>query len=221
MKTGITTALVMLVFASVGAGVAWADDDDDDGRVVTPLTGETLITSGAGDPGTSQATGTCDPLGTSTFTFEVTGVAVGPYPGTFVERGTFTLGPAGFPLEAFEAEFTITSPAGIVTGTKTLQDVVVTHSGVCGEFAVPGTEPEAFFFQVPVRYTASITTPSGSGTDSGNSFVTYSETQLRGPGVEGNGFAFDESFESTEPMPTDDDDEDDDDDDDDDEGGDA
>ncbi len=212
MKASITAALATLsvlaaFMGAEGARAGGSGGTPEEGEsVVAPLTGEVLITSSAGDPGTSTASGTCNPLGTSTFTFEVTGVAIGPYPGTFVERGTFTLGPAGFPLQSFDATFTITSPAGLVTGAKTLEGVVPTHSGACGSAVFLGTEPEAFHFQVPVRYTAQIATPSGTGTDSGASFVTYSETQLRGPAVDGNGFAFDESFESTGLVVVDDDD---------------
>ena len=152
-----------------------------------PLTGETLITSEAGDPGTSQVEDL--PLGTSTFTYTVTGVA-SALPGTFVEEGSFALGPVGFPIESFEATFTITSAAGTVTGTKTLTGATSIGSGVCGAFAFGGTEAEAVDLQTRVRYTAQITTPSGTATDSGDSVVSYDETQLRGEAAQGNGFSF-------------------------------
>lgn len=187
-----------------------------------PLTGETLITSEAGDPGTSTVTGTCNPLGTSTFTFTVTGVAVGPYQGTFVEEGTFTLGPVGFPLEAFDATFTIASAEGTVTGTKTLTGVTPTHGGVCGEFAFGGTEEDAVSLQTAVAYTAQITTSGGTATDQGDSFVTYGDTQLRGEPAGGSGFSFVETFASTSFSVDEDEDDDDqgeDEDEDDDQGG--
>jgi hypothetical protein len=193
---GLVVAVCLSALFSVPAALAKPDEE------LVPLTGETLITSEAGDPGTSQVDGTCNPLGTSTFTFTVTGVAVGPFPGTFVETGTFTLGPVGFPLESFEATFTITSPAGTVSGTKTLTGATSIGSGVCGAFAFGGTEAEAVDLQTAVRYTAQITTPGGTATDSGDSFVNYDETQLRGEAAQGNGFSFTETFTSTSFVPS-------------------
>jgi hypothetical protein len=194
---GFVVAVCLSALFSVPAALANGSDEE-----LVPLTGETLITSEAGDPGTSQVDGTCNPLGTSTFTFTVTGVAVGPFPGTFVETGMFTLGPVGFPIESFEATFTITSPAGTVSGTKTLTGATSIGSGVCGAFAFGGTEAEAVDLQTGVRYSAEITTPGGTATDSGDSFVNYDETQLRGEAAQGNGFSFTESFSSTSFVPS-------------------
>jgi hypothetical protein len=212
MRTLIRAGLAVLCFLStlVAIPAVSANGSDGSGSEPVPLTGQVLITSEAGDPGTSEVSGTCNPLGESDFTFVVTGVAIGPYPGTFAEVGSFTLGPVGFPLVAFEAEFTITSPAGTVTGTKTLEGVTPTHIGACGEFVFSGAEAEAVNFQVPVRYTATITTPGGTATDQGDSFVSYGDTQLRGEAAQGNGFAFDEGFSSTSFSGDDDDDDDDD-----------
>jgi hypothetical protein len=203
---GFVIAVCLSALFSVPA--AWANGFDEE---LVPLTGETLITSEAGAPGTSQVDGTCNPLGTSTFTFTVTGVAVGPFPGTFVETGTFTLGPVGFPIESFEATFTITSPAGTVSGTKTLAGATSIGSGVCGAFAFGGTEAEAVDLQTGVRYSAQITTPGGTATDSGDSVVNYDETQLRGEAAQSNGFSFTENFTSTSFVPGENDDDDDDD----------
>lgn len=200
---GLFVAVCLSALFSVPAALANGSDQE-----LVPLTGETLITSEAGGQGTSQVDGTCNPLGTSTFTFTVTGVAVGPFPGTFVETGTFTIGPVGFPIESFEATFTITSPAGTVSGTKTLTGATSIGSGVCGAFAFGGTEAEAVDLQTGVRYSAQITTPGGTATDSGNSVVNYDETQLRGEAAHGNGFSFTESFTSTSFVPGDDDDDD-------------
>jgi hypothetical protein len=194
---GFAVAVCLSALFSVPAALANGSEES-----VVPLTGETLVTSEAGDPGTSQVDGTCNPLGTSTFTYTVTGVAVGPFPGTFVESGSFTLGPVGFPIESFEATFTITSAAGTVTGTKTLTGATSIGSGVCGAFAFGGTEAEAVDLQTGVRYTAQITTPSGTATDSGDSVVSYDETQLRGEAAQGNGFSFTESFTSTSFVPS-------------------
>lgn len=168
-----------------------------------PLTGETLITSEAGDPGTSELSGTCDPLGTSAFTFRVTGVAVGPYAGTFVEEGTFTVASAlsGFLVQSFASTFTITSPAGTVTGSKTLTGATSIGTAPCGAFAFGGTEANAVDLQTNLRYSAAITTPTGTATDNGDSFLNYDETQLRGEPAQGNGFSFLETFTSTSFVP--------------------
>src|SRR5689334_15514715 len=73
------------------------------------LTGEAFIASGLPARGLSQATGTCDPSGNSVYQFHVEGEAVGPYTGTFVEDGTFTIAPITTPVIAtFDATFTIT-----------------------------------------------------------------------------------------------------------------
>ena len=198
-----------LISALVAAQAAWAKGSD--APPLVPLTTETLITSEAGDPGTSTVTGTCNPLGTSTFTFQVTGVAIGPYPGTFVEEGTFTLGPfgvpgAGFALESFDATFSISSSAGSVTGTKTLTGIASTGFGACGPFVFTGTEADAVDIETPVAYTAQITTPGGTAMDQGESFVNYGDTQLRGEAAAGNGFSFVETFTSTSFIPGEDED---------------
>ena len=82
-----------------------------------------------------------------------------------------------------------------MNGTKTLTGATSIGSGVCGAFAFGGTEAEAVDLQTGVRYTAEITTPSGSD-DSGDSVVSYDETSAR-RGRPGNGFSFTESFAST------------------------
>src|SRR5438477_974755 len=55
---------------------------------------EILIADDLNNIGTSRLRGECDLINGSTFHFVATGRAVGPYPGTFVERGTFELSPA-------------------------------------------------------------------------------------------------------------------------------
>ena len=74
--------------------------------------------------------------------FEATGTAFGPYPGTFTESGTFTLGQQGSgaggngqDVTGFTASFTITSPAGSVVGTKTYGATQNTDVNFCGGFA--------------------------------------------------------------------------------------
>lgn len=99
------------------------------------LTGETFL-GGQFAPGTSSVVVTsasCNPSGTSTFTYSATGPSSGPYTGTYSETGTATIGPQTFPgtppsglVTSWSANFTITSTVGNVIGTKSL---------------IPGTAP--------------------------------------------------------------------------------
>jgi hypothetical protein len=175
-----------------------------------PLTGESLIGAELGTPGTSQLSGTCDPTQNSTFTFRVTGQALGPYPGTFTESGTFTLGPATpspefgllFPPLSFTSSFTIVSGNTTITGTKALAASPLNFGG-CGAFAFFGSPPSAANIQVAVTFTARVTTRSDEGDDgakatcfSGAGSIPYGDTQFRGiPNFQG--FAFFEFFDTS------------------------
>ncbi len=81
--------------------------------------------------------GNCDPYGTSTLQYTASGVLTdGAYPGPWTETGTIEIGPqtsiAGFPLNqqvtrsgrvtGYEAEFTVNSPEGLISGTKRFED---------------------------------------------------------------------------------------------------
>jgi hypothetical protein len=219
MKRSWTCVAVAAILFGLAAAPAAANGDDDEGNssAVAPLTGETLLASELGTPGTSTVSGTCNPLGTSTFTFAVTGEAFGPYPGTFTESGTITLGPFGIgpsiAATSFESTFTINSASGTVTGTKTLTPLgAPTSLGLCGTAAFPTGGANSLHFEGTLSYTASISTPTGSGTDSGESHVTLQDTQVRG--LAGfNGFNFVETYTSTSsPADCDEDDQGDDDD---------
>ena len=132
-----------------------------------------------------EVQGTCNPQGNSTFTFEVSGVAAGPYPGTFTERGSFTIGPQtieffpnqfGGRITHFHAEFEIVSPVGTVTGTKTL--AVGGTRGVCGGTSGTTAGQIEVFERADnpfgVTYEATITTPDGSTyTDRGRSQIGF------------------------------------------------
>ncbi len=205
--TCVAVAAILFGLAAAPAtatGGAGEDNDDGNPSLVAPLTGENLLASELGTPGTSTVSGTCNPLGSSTFTFTVTGEAFGPYSGTFTETGTITLGPFGtgpFAATSFESTFTINSTAGTVTGSKTLTAVgAPTSLGLCGTAAFPTGGAEALHFDGALSYTASITTPTGSGTDSGESHVTLQDTQVRGQ-ADFNGFNFVESYTSTSAAP--------------------
>jgi hypothetical protein len=98
--------------------------------------------------------GNCDPQGVTTFTFDVSGTAAGPYSGTFTEHASVTFGPqtlapvggsqndifgsqtfafnAG-PVLTWDASFTIASPTGQVSGTKQLVSSGPVDVGVCAD----------------------------------------------------------------------------------------
>jgi hypothetical protein len=149
------------------------------------LSGETLT----GDPG--QTTVSCQGnLSAFTITWSVSGVATGPYPGTFPETGRHTSGPA---TDVIEAEFQIDSPLGNVVGTKRFFPPGAASSLACGNAAgTTGT------FSL-MTYEATITTPDGHFADRGFADTFVLTTQ---PGS-GNG-TFQETFLSdlSEPIPT-------------------
>jgi hypothetical protein len=197
----IRIAMVAMLFA-VAAPVAHADDDGDDNgtpSTVAPLTGETFSASETGG-GSSTVTGECRTDGESTFHFTVTGTAAGPfYPGTFSESGTIVLGPPGVnQATSFNSSFTINALDGsVVTGSKSLEGFESTSLGLCNAVSPPN-DPEPMdqitAFEATVSYVATITTPSGSGMDSGTSHVDFQDFQVRGIS---NGFNFFETFVST------------------------
>ena len=126
------------------------------------LTGEVFSTHTFFDEPTA---GTCvtDPdTGETTFSMSFSGIATGPYSGTYTEDIAATIGPAGAPISigpfpdgnpdagpglgdanigvgqllTLTADFTIDSPSGDVTGQKVLSAVVPanqTHGGACAE----------------------------------------------------------------------------------------
>ena len=76
-------------------------------------------------------------MGNSTYTFEVSGPATGPYACTFTESGSVTIGPQvdpipgapgqfRGPITAYESTFTVTSPAGNIADQ-------VTRAWKCGQ----------------------------------------------------------------------------------------
>lgn len=188
-------AAVVVLFGLAAAPAQADDDDEDEGSAVASLSGESFLASEIGNPGTSTVSGTCNPFGVSTFTFTVTGLAAGPYPGPFTETGTVTIGPS-FNAGSFDSTFTIDSPAGSVVGSKSLAGFEATSLGLCGTAASPTGGANALRFEGTVSYTATITAPTGTGMDSGESFVNLQDSQIRGQ-IGFNGFAFAESYVST------------------------
>ncbi len=79
---GLLTAVIATVVLTLGLPeIAFAQ--------VAPstLTGEAFNATNV------QVQFDCDPMGTSTISFYASGIATGPYPGTFVEQGVYTIGP--------------------------------------------------------------------------------------------------------------------------------
>jgi hypothetical protein len=177
--------------------------------VAFSLEGETL----SANPSMSHATPTCDVGGTSTIAFSTAGVAIGPYPGTFTEAGSISFGPqtgppgtftqfATGPVETVSVSYTITSPAGNVTGTKSFSVVAPSGSGNCvgansGNVLEQQCEEHGFppnadiaVYEVAsfADYTATITTSMGGFHDSGLALVAVQGAQGGcGPVTFGNG----------------------------------
>jgi hypothetical protein len=157
--------------------------------------------------------GTCNPSCISTFTFTVTGGAAGPYPGTFTESGSFTLGPAVtypdgnvvFTPLAFQATFTIISGATTITGQKSLSPKMLKpyNWGGCGEALAPFgfSTPNAAALQIGARYGAEIS----RGAEEEKTFRLRGESRLdyADLGVRDTPFGpwqFVETFESNGPR---------------------
>jgi len=129
---------------------------------------------------------TCDKAGTTTVNFTTQGSASGPYSGTFVETGSFTIGPQTDTsidsrgvgaITAFQASFTITStfPAGMVTGTKQLSQTAPTAPSLAafGSCDPTGSSPPndvvVAVSDPHLVYAATINATTGSRSDSGTS----------------------------------------------------
>src|SRR4051794_12463448 len=64
------------------------------GRAGAETTPPTLTGEFFSDQNVEVINATCNPGGTSTISYYTTGTAVGPYPGTYTESGTVTVGAA-------------------------------------------------------------------------------------------------------------------------------
>jgi hypothetical protein len=107
------------------------------------LTGETFT-------GVPTVTATCDPTSNSTINYSVSGTATGPYPGTFTESGTATLGPQGIFIDpgnpnapgnlvSFSATFTIQAATGVqIFGAMQLAPpgLLAANHGFCDQFSL-------------------------------------------------------------------------------------
>lgn len=203
------------------------------------LTGETLRQHTAFDGTTTGNCFTDEATGDTSYSFDFSGFATGPYPGTFTEHIEVTIGPPGPPLPiepfpdgfppgpnpsqflaagqvvSFDATFTIQSPNGDVSGSKTLAAVVPadpTHAGVCAEFTdmpsqfgpVSGAYKDVRAFNL--EYEATINAPAGTFTDEGTSQAQGRQGRIvssQSGGVLSDVNDFGETFQSnlTEPAP--------------------
>lgn len=132
---------------------------------------------------------TCNLEGDSTISYRSEGTAVGPYPGTYTETGTVTIGPHEFlgpgptgtsgPVTAFTAEFEIVSGDTTITGTKTGGSPVheFANRGLCFVFEEDTptfhTKIETYAFVTSGTYEARIESSDGCRIEEGT-------TQLNG-----------------------------------------
>ena len=160
-----------------GAGAALA--------VPSPtLSGERLMNQSP-----SQVGSTCNDVTGRSFTYTVSGVAFGAYPGTFTETGTVTFAAPdtlNAPVTNVTSTFTITGANGTVTGTKSYVAGQTTGTAGC-RFVGFGDEGRAVVDNV--RYTATL--PDGT-VDEGRSRISLFDTSLIG--------SFDSTFVSTRPV---------------------
>ncbi len=126
-------------------------------------------------------------------TFEASGIATGPYPGTFQETGSalVTTNGSGHAISYdLTASFTIDSPVGQVAGTKHSTNFGVSCADSQTASLAFNTTPGAFV--ATDTYQAKILTASGAFADKGLFQVTYSPSFLGG---------FTELFSSALPAP--------------------
>jgi hypothetical protein len=167
--------------------------------------------AGADDPSTATLAGEemlvqdvtlttldCDPAQVSTVGYMASGVATGPYPGTFTVQGTVTIEPQTLPgprtgtvagpLQSLSETFTINSALGTVTGTKSLPSTGATASdiGSCQHVTGFATDPVTDatgtvvdVFSQPV-YTATIQDTSGTTEVTGDASLSFTELNLHG-----------------------------------------
>jgi hypothetical protein len=183
-----------------------------------PLTGETLQGSAISNPVANCATGS--------YSFDVTGTAVGPYAGPFTESVSVTQSNlASVPLDiavplgnaridassgavaTLSASFMITSPTGTVTGTKTLA-LPNTVVSTCGDSALVTSagisqRVPAYYLALngppgSLSYSATITSPLGTSTDGGTTDIAATFLAIQNIGQ--FAAAFTENFASTGPV---------------------
>jgi hypothetical protein len=180
LRFGIVSACVIAVIAafpsSASASVSLAGEETNNN------TEDWTTIFGA------NAASLCDGAGSSHLPFTLRGRATGPFPGTFTETGTATVGrrtttlhwdvdvDAG-PVLGFRSSFTITSGDTLIQGRTWLVARGGHHSiAGCGSFTdapsvlSPGATFSGFEIvlnEISVRYRATVTSPTGSSAVSG------------------------------------------------------
>lgn len=143
----------------------------------------------------------CDPAGTSTISFTESGPSTGAYAGTYTETVELTIGPQAAgggatpgvlqgAVTTLTATFSIDSPAGQVTGTKSLSLAVPSVGSCYTAEAADGSgwSREALLDYVhehralsaSATYAATIVTSDGTFTDAGTAFLRFNEGGFRG-----------------------------------------
>jgi hypothetical protein len=183
------SALAIAVFVIFGL------TDDTSGQTLPPsLQGEVLQATSfrVSDEIAISANCTMTPGDTVTVTYDAEGIAFGPYPGTFTERGTATFlltTPVGSlqvvgTVTSWVADFTIDSVVGQVTGTKTLDPAGVSPNiGVCQEYSFQASPTQVdlrHFVQVmaafvPLSYEATILSAGARYADQGAASASIRE----------------------------------------------
>ena len=146
----------------------------------------------------------CNADESGTIDFHAAGVATGPYPGTFVEDGTVTIGAPGLdglgPVLTFSANFTISmGSTTLVTGTKTML-ANAANEGDCLNLLAAGFNG---IFITAVSYDATIHLSDGSAfRDTGDGQANGHDAMVGGllaplgaAPPEGAANSFDESFD--------------------------
>ena len=174
----IVTFAAVTLSAVTGAGAQTVAPPD--------LAGEQFLAAGSTfqtDPDAVVTTSySCDDNG-GTATVVATGPAAGPYPGTFHEEATLTMGAPDESgrrsLLSYEATFSIDSAVGQVEGTKTFDPSIAplwfdTVEAACIEDSGAWFINEIHALTPQLAYTAIVTTADGTFVDYGTATLFYS-----------------------------------------------
>lgn len=162
------------VLAVIGSLAALAGAPAAGSQAAQPLTGEFLLGSTVATSYEGEVD--CDPAGISTLTASATGTASGPYPGTFEETVTVTVG--GGQVLSVSAGFTILSGDTRIEGTKELASP--SGSGGCQRTVTGSICTEIFFASTLLTYSATIVGPTGTSTENGTATLA-TPASFQGP----------------------------------------
>ena len=198
MKAQFTHKLAVLTFVVALAATALVGATDS-GATDQPAPPSLASENMGGTPVTFSES--CNPDGTSTISFSSSGMAFGPYPGTYSESGTITIGPdiatdanppifEGVPLSV-DVTFRIDAVNATITGTKSLFVGVpgTVGLGTCKNisdsadfgtyFCNTGTASgRVVNAHLRALYSATIVTGTGAFRDSGNGTLNVDDTNI-------------------------------------------